>query len=61
MPRGKFLFLPKPGVKVVAGDTIVVPLDTNEKPVRGVKLLTEISQILYQLSLGAAAINSLNN
>jgi protein involved in polysaccharide export with SLBB domain len=61
MPRSKFLFLPKPGVKVVAGDTIVVPLDTNEKPVRGVKLLTEISQILYQLSLGAAAINSLNN
>jgi protein involved in polysaccharide export with SLBB domain len=61
MPRSQFLFLPKPGIKVVAGDTIVVPLDTNEKPVRGVKLLTEISQILYQLSLGAAAINSLNN
>lgn len=60
MLRGRFLFLPKPGVKVVAGDTIVVPLDTNEKPVRGVKLLTEISQILYQLSLGAAAVNALN-
>jgi protein involved in polysaccharide export with SLBB domain len=43
------------------GDTIVVPLDTDEKEIRGIQLLSEVSQILYQLSLGAAAINSLNN
>jgi protein involved in polysaccharide export with SLBB domain len=43
------------------GDTIVVPLDTDEKEISGLKLLSEVSQILYQLSLGAAAINSLNN
>ncbi len=43
------------------GDTIVVPLDTDEKEISGIKLLSEVSQILYQLSLGAAAINSLNN
>jgi hypothetical protein len=39
----------------------VVPLDTDEKEISGIKLLSEVSQILYQLSLGAAAINSLNN
>ena len=33
----------------------------SEKPLFNWILLTEISQILYQLSLGAAAINSLNN
>ena len=43
------------------GDTIVVPLDTDETEIRGIQLLSEVSQILYQLSLGAAAINSLNN
>jgi protein involved in polysaccharide export with SLBB domain len=43
------------------GDTIVVPLDTDEKEIQGIQLLSEVSQILYQLSLGAAAINSLNN
>jgi protein involved in polysaccharide export with SLBB domain len=43
------------------GDTIVVPLDTDEKEIQGIQLLSEVSQILYQLSLGAAAINSFNS
>jgi polysaccharide export outer membrane protein len=43
------------------GDTIVVPLDTDDKEIQGIQLLSEVSQILYQLSLGAAAINSLNS
>ena len=43
------------------GDTIVVPLDTDDKEIQDIQLLSEVSQILYQLSLGAAAINSLNN
>ena len=46
---------------VEPGDTIVVPLDTRTSVLRGVPLLSEISQIMFQLSLGAAAINSFNN
>ena len=43
------------------GDTIVVPLDTDDTEIRGIPLLSEVSQIIYQLSLGAAAVNSLKN
>ena len=38
------------------GDTIVVPLDTTR--VDGLELWTKVSQIVYQLALGAAAVNS---
>ena len=48
-------------VKIAAGDTIVVPLDQDSKKLRGLPLLTEVSQIIYQLSLGAAAVNALDN
>ena len=61
VPGGKFLGASRKSTKIEAGDTIVVPLDTDERPVKGIKLLAEVSQILYQLSLGAAAISSLNN
>jgi protein involved in polysaccharide export with SLBB domain len=61
VPGGKFLGASRKSTKIEAGDTIVVPLDTDERPVKGVKLLAEVSKILYQLSLGAAAISSLNN
>ena len=47
--------------RVEPGDTIVVPLDTRSSVLRGIPLLSEISQIMFQLSLGAAAINSFNN
>ncbi len=43
------------------GDTIVVPLDTNTSILRGIPLLSEVSTIIYQLSLGAAAVRSFNN
>ncbi len=46
---------------VEPGDTIVVPLDTRSSVLRGIPLFSEISQIMFQLSLGAAAINSFNN
>ena len=46
---------------IAPGDTIVVPLDTDDTEIEGIQLLSEVSQILYQLSLGAAAINSLNS
>jgi polysaccharide export outer membrane protein len=61
VPGGKFLGASRKSTKIEAGDTIVVPLDTDERPVKGIKLLAEVSKILYQLSLGAAAISSLNN
>ncbi len=48
-------------IKIIAGDTIVVPLDQDSKKLRGLPLLAEVSQIVYQLSLGAAAVNALNN
>jgi len=40
-----------------SGDTIVVPQDTDR--IKSLTLWTSISQIVYQLSLGAAAINQL--
>jgi protein involved in polysaccharide export with SLBB domain len=52
----------KPGfwsrsAKVYAGDTIVVPLDADR--VNKVKLWTDVTQILYQLSLAAASMKTL--
>jgi polysaccharide export outer membrane protein len=44
---------------VEPGDTIVVPLDTDADKLDGIQLLAEVSQVIYQLSLGAAAIKSL--
>lgn len=39
------------------GDTIVVPLDTDR--IKSLALWTSVSQIVYQLALGAAAVKSL--
>ena len=39
------------------GDTIVVPLDTDR--IKSLALWTSVSQIVYQLTLGVAAVNSL--
>lgn len=58
---GKLLSASRGSTKIEPGDTIVVPLDTREKRIEGIKLLSELSQILYQLSLGAAAIDSFKN
>ena len=38
------------------GDTIVVPLDTDR--IKSLTLWTSVSQIVYQMALGAAAIRS---
>jgi polysaccharide export outer membrane protein len=38
------------------GDTIVVPL--NVQPFSGIKATTEVTQIIYQMALAAAAVNS---
>ena len=39
-----------------AGDTIVVPLEV--KPFSAITATTEITQIIYQMALAAAAVNS---
>jgi protein involved in polysaccharide export with SLBB domain len=57
--KGLFSFAGNGGV-ISPGDTIVVPLETNEA-LSGLPLFTEASQIIYQLSLGAAALNQLSN
>ena len=58
--RGFFKFR-SAQAEVGPGDTIVVPLDTDDEKIRPMALLAEASQIIYQLSLGAAAINTFNN
>jgi protein involved in polysaccharide export with SLBB domain len=60
MPKRSLFRFGSKNAVVEPGDTIVVPLDTDDKKLSGIALLTEVSQIIYQLSLGAAAINSLN-
>jgi protein involved in polysaccharide export with SLBB domain len=52
-------FFARKNMKVDAGDTIVVPLDTDNERVEGITLISEVSKIVYELALGAAAINSL--
>jgi protein involved in polysaccharide export with SLBB domain len=60
MPKRSLFRFGSKNAVVEPGDTIVVPLDTDDKKLSGISLVTEVSQIIYQLSLGAAAINSLN-
>jgi len=43
-------------VNIDPGDTIIVPLDVDRR--RKLTVWSEASQIVYQLALGAAAINS---
>jgi hypothetical protein len=42
------------------GDTIVVPVDPDGS-VKLIPLMAEVSRILYELALGAAAVNSFGN
>ena len=44
-------------LKIEPGDTVVVPMDMDRSP--ALMLWTEVSQVIYQLSLGAATIKSL--
>ncbi len=56
------VFLPKKNrwfrksPKVEAGDTVVVPLDPDR--VRPITVWTDVTQVFYQMALGAAAIAS---
>ena len=58
--RGLFKFRSAKNM-ISPGDTIVVPLDTDDTRIQGIPLLAEVSSIVYQLALGSAAIKSFNN
>ena len=47
--------------KISPGDTIVVPLDISDPTLGVLPVLVQASQIIYQLSLGAAAVDSLKD
>lgn len=49
-------FFPKSSLEIRPGDTIVVPVDVDR--MKPLKYWGEVSQIIYQLALGAAAVNS---
>jgi protein involved in polysaccharide export with SLBB domain len=61
MPSRGFFKFRSASADIGPGDTIVVPLDTDDSKINGVALLAEVSTIIYQLSLGAAAINSFSS
>ena len=56
-PNKRSFFRFNQSASLSPGDTIVVPIDTSERK-KGLEVLADISQIIYQLSLGAAAFNS---
>lgn len=60
VPKRRVSLFFRKNLKIEPGDTIVVPLDTDAEKLKGVRLLAEVSQVIYQLSLGAAAVKSLN-
>jgi len=61
IPRRNLFRFQSAGRSIQPGDTIVVPLDTDDTRIRGVPLLAEVSTIIYQLALGSAAIKSFSN
>jgi hypothetical protein len=48
------------GGKIEPGDTIVVPIDADGS-VKLMPLMAEVSRMIYELALGAAAINSFSS
>ena len=61
MPRGGLFKFSSAKSMISPGDTVVVPLDTADSRIRGIPLLAEVSRVVYELSLGAAAINAFKN
>jgi protein involved in polysaccharide export with SLBB domain len=61
MPSKGFFKFRSANNSISPGDTIVVPMDTEDTRIQGIPLLAEVSTIIYQLALGSAAIKSFNN
>lgn len=56
MPQRRLLFNRE--IQVEAGDTILVPPDLNVNLQRNLSLATNITQIIYQMAVAAAAVHS---
>jgi hypothetical protein len=56
-PRSLFLFRAAQE-NIEPGDTIIVPPDPDHIKFRPLPIVAEVSRIIYELALGAAAINS---
>ena len=56
---GRSGWLSRKRLVVEAGDTIIVPIDADKQ--KTLTVWAEATQIVYQLALGAAAFNNLNN
>lgn len=56
-PNKRSFFRFNQSASLSPGDTIMVPIDTSERK-KGLEVLADVSQIIYQLSLGAAAFKS---
>ena len=61
IPKRRFFSFSKTDEELEPGDILVVPLNTKQDSISGLPLVAEVSTIIYQMSLGAAAIKSFNS
>ena len=61
LPKKSLFVFNSNQTSIKPGDTIVVPRDMDVNRMKGIPFFAEVSKIVYQLSLGAAAINSFKN
>ena len=57
VPRSRLFKFESTRQQIEPGDTIVVPID-SDGPIKLLPLMVEVSRIIYELALGAAAVNS---
>jgi protein involved in polysaccharide export with SLBB domain len=60
IPRSRLFKFKSAKGRIEPGDTIVVPLD-SDGPVKLLPVMAEVSRMIYELALGAAAINSFSS
>jgi polysaccharide export outer membrane protein len=58
MPKSNLLRFFSPSEKIQPGDTIIVPLNPNQTKFELIPLMADVSKIIYQMALGASALNS---
>jgi len=57
VPRSRLFKFESMREQIEPGDTIVVPVDSNGA-FKLLPVMAEVSKVIYELALGAAAINS---
>ena len=60
VPRSRLFKFESTRQQIEPGDTIVVPID-SDGPIKLLPLMVEVSRIIYELALGAAAVNSFSS